>query len=354
MYLYDTLPRTTVSRRRVGGPSPRVGFSAGFSASRSLVRSPAARAATAAAESLLSEIVQDVGSKSISVIPELVAAAKGGTWFQPLLVSAGTLSLNESALAIIPLLLATFLSKLTVKSKSLFTRLIDGVVLVPLKSTVPSILCARILVIWFSTLHIVLQRLRPVIFGYNAIGDVSYRFAQALEATYESLWIVLTARMVLGAKDVLLTEYALHALEGRRESNTIGLTRFVNSVKWALSLLCWAVATFKILVDAWGFNVVPLLSSLTASSLIIGLAAQPLLSNVIAGLAVFSSRQVVPGDHVQLLTGGGAVAIDGHVEVIGPTTTIIRDCEDSLVYVNNKTLSEMILRNKSQAVVAQK
>jgi small-conductance mechanosensitive channel len=57
----------------------------------------------------------------------------------------------------------------------------------------------------------------------------------------------------------------------------------------------WAVALFKILVDAWGFNVVPLLSSLTASSLIIGLAAQPLLANAIAGLAVFTSRQVVPG-----------------------------------------------------------
>jgi hypothetical protein len=57
---------------------------------------------------------------------------------------------------------------------------------------------------------------------------------------------------------------------------------------------------------------------------------------------------------VQLLTNGGTVAIDGFVEVIGPTVTIIRDHDDSLVYVNNKAMSDMIVRNLSQTVVAKK
>lgn len=196
--------------------------------------------------------------------------------------------------------------------------------------------------------------LRQVILEYNAIGTVSFSFAQALEATYESLWIVLAVRIVLSVKDIVLTEYANGTMDGKRENNSIGFMRFVDSVKWFLSLVGWAVGVFNILVGAWGFNVVPLLSSLTASSLIIGLAAQPLLANALAGLAGFSSRQVVPGDHIQLLTAAGGIAIDGFVEVIGPTTTIIRDREDSLVYINNKSMSEMIVRNLSQTVVASK
>ena len=328
---------------------------------------------------ILSEIVQDVGAKSVSVFPQLIAAAKGGAWQQSLVETAGALTLNQMALALLPLVAASLISKLARSSANLWARLLDAGVLSPLKEMLPLLLFARVLTIWFASLSIVLQRLRPVradldrptlacsdsltratlllrqvIFGYNAIGNVSFSFAQALEATYESLWIVLAVRIVLSVKDIVLSEYANGTMEGKRENNSIGFMRFVESVKWFLSLVGWAVGVFNILVGAWGFNVVPLLSSLTASSLIIGLAAQPLLANALAGLAVFSSRQVVPGDHIQLLTAAGGVAIDGFVEVIGPTTTIIRDREDSLVYINNKSMSEMIVRNLSQTVVASK
>ena len=308
-----------------------------------------------------------------------MAAAKGGAWQQSLVETAGALTLNQMALALLPLVAASLISKLARSSANLWARLLDAGVLSPLKEMLPLLLFARVLTIWFASLSIVLQRLRPVradldrptlacsdsltratlllrqvIFGYNAIGNVSFSFAQALEATYESLWIVLAVRIVLSVKDIVLSEYANGTMEGKRENNSIGFMRFVESVKWFLSLVGWAVGVFNILVGAWGFNVVPLLSSLTASSLIIGLAAQPLLANALAGLAVFSSRQVVPGDHIQLLTAAGGVAIDGFVEVIGPTTTIIRDREDSLVYINNKSMSEMIVRNLSRTVVASK
>lgn len=118
-----------------------------------------------------------------------------------------------------------------------------------------------------------------------------------------------------------------------------------------------------------GVNIQPLLASVGASSLIIGLAAQNLLSNVVAainlvrrhlqnlpankrsmGLNVthfthssfimqYTTRPFIAGDHVKLLLlSNGNLFAEGVVVAVYPLRTIIRDDEGIPVYINNSSI----------------
>lgn len=65
----------------------------------------------------------------------------------------------------------------------------------------------------------------------------------------------------------------------------------------ACSILSWAIAVMAGLfaVQTLGINIQPLLAIGGASSLLIGLATQTLLTNAVMGVSIFLSRPFVPG-----------------------------------------------------------
>ena len=307
---------------------------------------------TSAEPALLAEVTESVGKTGIPVLTTLSLGANGKG---SLIALASQATLDSTILVAIPLVLSYLVNaavqKLRKEEQGIVPRVIDSIVK-PLQQWLPALLGSKYATIWFSVLHLVLKKTSPVIFGYTALASNAKTLAQFFEDTSECILILLFFRVILSIKDVFLTEMQVLSQKGSRKGGEVlGLSRFIDSIKSITSLVGWLIAGYQSLL-AFGFNPIPIWTSLGASSIIIGLAAQPLLSNIVSGIAIYSSRVLVVGDHVQLLTSSGSVAIDGYVEVVSPTTCIIRDSDDCLIYINNKQMSSMILRNKSQTVVA--
>lgn len=115
------------------------------------------------------------------------------------------------------------------------------------------------------------------------------------------------------------------------------------------SILSWAIAVMAGLfaVQTLGINIQPLLAVGGASSLIIGLATQTLLTNAVMGVSIFLSRPFVPGDSVTC-QAAGAILVSGVVEKVTPMRTLLRTDDDVFVTLPNKTIADMIVFNKSR------
>jgi hypothetical protein len=103
------------------------------------------------------------------------------------------------------------------------------------------------------------------------------------------------------------------------------------------SILSWAIAVMAglVAVQTLGINIQPLLAVGGASSLIIGLATQTLLTNAVMGVSIFLSRPFVPGDSITV-QAAGAILVSGVVEKVTPMRTLLRTDDDVLVTLPNK------------------
>jgi small conductance mechanosensitive channel len=172
---------------------------------------------------------------------------------------------------------------------------------------------------------------------------------QVVQDVSEVVFILFLVWLLIRIKDIVISKIQLNIqIEKRGESS--GIIRLLESVKSLTSVAVWALCTIAAFV-ACGINAAPVLASLGASSIIVGLAAQPLLSNIVSGIAIFTSRAFVVGDHIELISAGGSKVIEGTVEVVSPLTCVLRDKDDALIYINNGQLTSLLLRNKSQSVV---
>lgn len=297
----------------------------------------------------LSEITAEFLNTGVPVLNDLVGSAKT---VDALLAKAVALSW-ESVLSVgVPLIASYICMGIMLRWKDsndgFLVQAISSVTQ-PIQKYLPLYLVSNLVTIGNSVAHILLKKFQMSVFGYTHLADNAYVVAQFFQDLSEVLWVLLLVRASIQLKDVLLSQWQ-YLSQKEKKSEALGLGRFIDSIKSVSSVLIWMVGFYHGLL-AWGFNPVPIWTSLGASSIIVGLAAQPLLSNVVSGIVIYTSRCLVVGDHIQLLTAGGAVAIDGFVEVISPTTCVIRDSDDCLIYVNNSQMSSMILRNKSQTVV---
>lgn len=102
-----------------------------------------------------------------------------------------------------------------------------------------------------------------------------------------------------------------------------------------------------------GVSVAPILTALGVGGLAVGLALQDTLANLFAGFHILASRQVRPGDFVQLSTGQ-----QGYVEDISWRNTTIRQPPNNIVIVPNAQLAQATtvnfnLPDTAQVVIAE-
>ncbi len=90
-----------------------------------------------------------------------------------------------------------------------------------------------------------------------------------------------------------------------------------------------------------------LLASVSIASIVIGLAAQGTLGNLVAGFALLLYRPVHVGDQVQLNTPKGVMT--AKVESLTLGYTFLRDDEENQIIVPNSVMaSVVIIRNKKK------
>lgn len=90
-----------------------------------------------------------------------------------------------------------------------------------------------------------------------------------------------------------------------------------------------AVVAIVTILGVWGVPLGPLIASLSVVGIAIGLGAQGLVKDVIAGMFVLIEDQYALGDVVQL------VGVSGTVEEIRLRTTVLRDLDGSIHHVPN-------------------
>lgn len=105
--------------------------------------------------------------------------------------------------------------------------------------------------------------------------------------------------------------------------NTVGRTLSV------VMFIVVAVVAIVTILGVWGVPLGPLIASLSVVGIAIGLGAQDLVKDVIAGMFVLIEDQYALGDVVQL------AGVSGTVEEIRLRTTVLRDLNGSIHHVPN-------------------
>jgi small conductance mechanosensitive channel len=105
--------------------------------------------------------------------------------------------------------------------------------------------------------------------------------------------------------------------------NTIGRTLS------AIMFIVVAVVAIVTILGVWGVPLGPLIASLSVVGIAIGIGAQDLVKDVIAGMFVLAEDQYALGDVVQI------AGVSGTVEEIRLRTTVLRDLDGSIHHVPN-------------------
>lgn len=96
-------------------------------------------------------------------------------------------------------------------------------------------------------------------------------------------------------------------------------------------------------LDMWGVQIAPILAGLGVLGIAVGLGAQDLVKNLIAGILILTEKRFGPGDWIK---SDGVV--EGTVEKINFRSTLVRRFDRSPVYVPNGLLSDNPVTNFSR------
>jgi len=105
-----------------------------------------------------------------------------------------------------------------------------------------------------------------------------------------------------------------------------------------LKTIVWIIGIIYIM-QYLGINVVTILTGLSIGGLVVALAAQDTVKNLIGSVMIFIDKPFQINDWVQFND------IEGVVEEIGVRSTRIRTFEDSLIYVPNSILADNVVNN---------
>lgn len=160
-------------------------------------------------------------------------------------------------------------------------------------------------------------------------------FKNGLTASLVTMAVIVALAVVI---DFILTR-AFRRASGRRPENRTQL----NFIRKMLRFVVVILACFGVLSQFKPFNsvVVSLLAGSGVAVLVIGLAAQETMGNLIAGFFLSMSRPFSIGDRITLTEKG----ITGFVEDITLRHTVIKTFENTRVIIPNSVINQAIIDN---------
>jgi MscS family membrane protein len=130
-----------------------------------------------------------------------------------------------------------------------------------------------------------------------------------------------------------------HVLKGLEKALTPVMIDWLTKGMKLLFIIVGAAAVLQI----WDIPVGPIIAGLGLFGVAIGLGAQDLFKNLIAGLLVLAEKRFLPGDWIKV---DGVV--EGTVEEINFRSTLVRRFDKGPVYVPNSKLSDNAVTNFSR------
>lgn len=161
----------------------------------------------------------------------------------------------------------------------------------------------------------------------DAAAEVAYKLLRSLVA----LSIFWTLNRAVGAFSFLFT--------GLRQTLSGAIVDWLVKALQAIFLIIGAAA----ILDIWGIPVGPIIAGLGVFGIAVGLGAQDLFKNLIAGLLILTEKRFGPGEWIAV-----DGVCEGTVEKINFRSTLIRRFDKSPMYVPNSKLSDNAVTNFSR------
>ena len=192
-----------------------------------------------------------------------------------------------------------------------------------------------------SALTLALVILSPYVYGETSVFNKAISnngfvntFFNKIPALFSTLQIVTIAWLINILQRVVLVKLLARSTRG---STVVKLLS--SFIKYLIVII-----SFMLILNAWGVDTATLLASAGILSLIIGLGAQSLISDIIAGVFIVFEGEYQVGD---------IVIIDGWrgtVDEIGIRTTKIIDWQGNIKIINNSSISSIINQSKELSV----
>lgn len=135
------------------------------------------------------------------------------------------------------------------------------------------------------------------------------------------------------------------------EESSLGLKRIIFTASNAFDYVLY-LGAFLSSLHEFGFDVSPLLASLGASSVVLGIAAREIIENIAAAMTLYTAPPFEAGDKVKLYSVEGldsvAIVAEGEVKSIEPLRTILETARGTTLFVANSMILKFMVENESQ------
>jgi len=173
-------------------------------------------------------------------------------------------------------------------------------------------------IIIFAGVWLALKSLTFIV-GFNGL----------LDKIFFVLIISLVAIILARISDVFVNNW----LRVKNKKTPRLVNKIVNSGIYLIAIL--------MILQFFDIEITPLLATLGLGALALGLALQPTLANLFAGVRILSDKPINVGDYIEIEN------LKGYVEDIGWHTTRIRTLPNNMVVVPNSKLADSIVVNNS-------
>ena len=163
------------------------------------------------------------------------------------------------------------------------------------------------------------------------LADTPQHIADQILRSLVAVSIFWTLNRAVGAFSFLFT--------GLRETLSGAIVDWMVKTLQVLFLIIGAAAV----LDIWGFSIGPIIAGLGVFGIAVGLGAQDLFKNLIAGMLILTEKRFLPGEWIAI-----DGVCEGTVEKINFRSTLIRRFDKSPMYVPNSKLSDNAVTNFSR------
>lgn len=170
---------------------------------------------------------------------------------------------------------------------------------------------------------------------YGALANLPFKPIIQTVVNKGLLVIVLISATVVLSKIVA----GFIGLHGKKATGGLPSASLFINISRGIILLLGAL----IILQSLGVSITPLITAMGVGGLAVALALQPTLSNLFAGVQIIVSKQLEPGDWVELDSGAKGYVVD-----VSWRNTTIRELPNNLIIVPNSTLANSVITNFSR------
>ena len=192
-----------------------------------------------------------------------------------------------------------------------------------------------------SAITLAIYALSGFIFGETSVFNQAITSNVAINTLYNKIPAVLKTVQIVTISwlIVLLIRYLMSKIWARSNRGTTVVKLFNSFIKYLVGIIA-----IMMILGAFGVDTATLLASAGIISIIVGLGAQSLIADILAGIFIVFEGEYQVGD---------IVIIDGWrgtVDEIGMRTTKIIDWQGNIKIVNNSQINSVINQSKELSV----